>query len=143
MGRKRTRLELTAEDRAAIDHHLNTTRDARKRERLHFAINASTGNYTLQDLARCSGRSRSTIQNWLTKFERGGLPELITRDVAPGKQSPLAGTTIQKELRQGMKCERWATAQQVSDWLKERYGVELSRKSVYYWIRKLEAQADR
>ena len=139
MGRKRTRLELTAKQRGAIHHHLNTTQDVRKRERLNFAIEASTGRNTLADLAFLTGRSRSTIQNWLNKFEHGGLPELLTRDAAPGMKSPLARATIQAELKRGLKSRRWKTAQQVANWLLEDHGIKIARKSIYYWLHKIGA----
>ena len=136
MGRKRTRLELSAADRVAIDRHLNATRDLRKRERLGFALKAATGRHTLEELALASGRSRSTLQNWLEKFAVGGLSGLLARDAAPGKRSPLAGKRLQLELRQRIKA-RPCTAQEISDWLRERHGIELARKSVYYWLRKI------
>lgn len=136
MGRKRTRLNLTKEDRMTIDYHLKTTQDVRERERLNFAIVASTGSHTLEDLAHLTGRSRSTIQNWLSKFSRGGLSGLRTRDAAPGKESPLASKQIQEELVRGLKRQRWTTAQQVADWLLRRHGIKRARKSIYYWRHK-------
>ena len=140
MGRKRTELELTAKDRAAIHHYFNTTEDLRERERLDFAIKAATGKHTLEDLARLTGRSRSTLQNWLTKFRRGGINELLTRDAAPGKVTPLVGEEVQAELREGLKRRRWTTAQQVADWLTQRHGIKRTRKSIYYWLHKISSQ---
>ena len=141
MGRKRTRLELTDAERATIDHHLKTTRDVRKRERMAFALNASTGKHTIEDLAQLSGRRTSTIQNWIGKFERGGLAELLARGAPPGKKSQMLNNEIQTELIRGLLARRWTTAQQVSEWLNHRHGIKLARKSIYYWLRKIDRQS--
>ena len=140
MGRKRTELELTAKDRAAIDYYLNTTEDLRERERLDFAIKAATGKHTLEDLARLTGRSRSTLQNWLAKLRRGGVNELLKREAAPGRVTPLVEEQVQAELRQGIESKRWTTAQQVANWLRQRHGIKRTRKSIYYWLHKISSQ---
>ena len=136
MGRRRTQLKLTAQQHSHITHLLKTTSDARTRERLQFAQRASSGRHTLDDLARLADRSRSTIQNWLVKFESNGLTGLLARDTAPGKESPLAEAKIQDQLQKGMESGRWKTAVEVALWLKKEHGVERSRKSIYYWLRK-------
>lgn len=136
MGRNRTRLILTATDQAAIASKLKTTRDARLRERLMFLVQASTGEYTLEDLGVLARRQRSTIQNWLQKYNQGGIGELIRRDSAPGKASALTQPTLQAELKLGLANGRWLTAQQVADWLSQEHGTNLSRKSIYYWFNK-------
>lgn len=136
MGRKRTKLNLTLQDRAEIDYRRKITGDQRQKERLSFLILASTGDSTLDELARAADRSRSTIQNWMDKFRKGGLCELLRRESAPGMKSPLTRIGVRSKLVQGLKCQRWATAQQIVDWLEHEHGIHLSRKSVYYWIRK-------
>lgn len=136
MGRKRTHLNLTSAERAELNRLLGTVDDTRTKERLHFALRAASGKHTLEDLARIVGRSRSTIQNWLSKFGAGGLPGLLERDTAPGKVSPLAQAKIQRQLRAGVKSGRFGTAAQVAAWLKDVHGIKLARKSIYYWLRK-------
>jgi len=142
VGRKRTKLDLTADERIQLDHLLKTTRDLRQRERLAFAVKAAVGAHTLDDLARFTGRSRSTLQNWIAKFQRGGIGGLLVRDTPPGKQSALLKPEIQTELRQGLKSGELKTAQQVADWLRQRHKLTLARKSVYYWFGKIRSKSD-
>ena len=137
MGRKRTQLTLTSEDRAAIARCLRAATGSRDQERARFALRAAAGTHTLEELARLTGRSRSTLQNWLARFLSGGLSALIRRDKAPGRQSRILETEIHSELRQGIQNRRWTTAQEIADWLQERHGVRMARKSVYYWLKKI------
>ena len=108
-------------------------------ERLRFAIRAASGRDTLEDLARHIGRSRSTIQNWLVKFEAGGIAGLLDRDTPPGMASPVAGRTIQARIEAGVKSGRWRSASEIAAWLRREHGIKRSRKSIYYWIHKLNA----
>jgi len=141
MGRARTRLQLTPSESAELNRLLGSTRDIRARERLRFAQRASVGRHTLEELARLAGRSRSTIQNWLGKFESGGLAGLLARDTPPGMISPLATMGIQAQLRAGLKSRRWKSAAEVAAWLKEKHGIDRARKSIYYWMRKHQIQS--
>ncbi|MBN9693298.1 MAG: hypothetical protein J0M24_23900 [Verrucomicrobia bacterium] len=75
----------------------------------------------------------------MDKFRKGGLCELLRRESAPGMKSPLTREGVKSKLVQGLKCQRWTTAQQIVDWLEHEHGIHLARKSVYYWIRKYGA----
>ena len=136
MGRKRTRLNLTAAQRAQALQQFRLSKDARERERLGFALRAARGRHTLEDLAIQLGRSRSTIQNWLDKFNAGGLAGLLNRDTPPGAVSPLAKPRLQKQLRQGLQAGRWSSAAGIARWLKQAHGIKRNRKSIYYWLAK-------
>ncbi len=140
MGRKRTHLKLSTAERAEIRRLFHNAKDKRGRERLQVARWAATGRYTLEDLARLSGRVRATIQNWLEKFHSGGVGGLLARDTPPGAVSPIAAAGIQDQLRAGWKSGRWRSASQVAAWLKETHGVTRARKSVYYWLGKCGCQ---
>lgn len=136
MGRTRTRLELGATQISQMQCTLQSTPDAREAERLRFALLAATGEHTLEDLARHAGRSRSTIQNWLEKYESGGLEGLLERNTPPGTVSPLGSPEIQQELSAGLINGRWTSAAQVAEWLKMRHNITRSRKSIYYWVKR-------
>ena len=139
MGRHRSRLVLLPAQILKLQKLLQTTRDPRVKERLQFALRAASGRYTLEDLARQAGRSRSTIQNWQQKLGLGGLARLLERDTPPGMVSPLASRTVQAQFKAGLRSERWRSASEIAAWLKQDHGIERSRKSIYYWIRKLDA----
>lgn len=136
MGRRRTRLEFTPEQRAELRRRSSSERDPRLQERLKFAEHAATGDYTLEELAVKIGRSRSTLQNWLEKFSAGGLAGLLERDAPPGRTSPLAEGRIQSQLDAGLRSGRLRTAAQVATWLHEQHGHQRARKSIYYWLRR-------
>ena len=136
MGRRRTQLALSAAEQAAVGRWLESTDDARTAERLRFALEASTGQYTLEELARRLHRTRSTMQNWLRRFEAGGLEGLLTQASVPGRSTPVAGTGIQEQLLAGLQSGRWTSAAQVAAWLREAHGIQRSRKSIYYWFQK-------
>ncbi len=136
MGRKRTHLELSAAERALLQQHLRTAADPRARERAQFARWAASGQDTLEDLDCKAGRARATIQNWLDKFNAGGVAGLLERATPPGSTSPLAEPRIQGQLKAGLKTGRWRTAREVAAWLEAEHGVKRARKSLYYWLTK-------
>ena len=143
MGRKRTHLELSAAERAMLHRLLRTATDSRTRERAQWALWASTGEHTLEDLARKIGRARATIQNWLDKFSVGGVGGLLERATPPGSTSPLAEPRIQEQLKAGLKTGRWRTAREVAAWLEETHGVKRARKSLYYWLVRMRRSSRR
>ena len=136
MGRKRTQLALSAADRAAALRWLECSDDSRTVERLCFALEAATGQHTLEDLARRLHRTRSTIQNWLARFEAGGLEGLVAREGGPGRATPVAQANIQRQLLTGLRAGRWTSAAHVAAWLRETHGIQRSRKAIYYWFQK-------
>src|SRR5690242_8568570 len=89
MGRNRTRLELGAAERIQLERLSRILTDARDLERLKAVRLAAEGRLTLQDLAQILGRSRSTIQNCLDKFDSGRIDGLLERDTPPGSMSPI------------------------------------------------------
>jgi len=141
MGRQRTRLKLTAEERAQLDLLLRGQRDPRERERLRVCRWAASGRHTLDDLAGLAQRRRSTIQNWLRKFHEGGLAGLMRRARPPGLISPVSSPEIQSELARGLSAGTWKSAAEISSWLKQTHRINLARKSVYYWLAKNGWQA--
>ena len=139
MGRHRTQLNLSKTQVRNLRRLLQQSRDDRTRERVRFAIRAASGRETLENLARHLGRSRSTIQNWLVKFETGGISGLLDRDTPPGMVSPVASGTIQSHIEDGLRSGQWRSAAEIAAWLKREHGIKRSRKSIYYWIHKLKA----
>jgi transposase len=141
MGRRRTQLKLSKAQIRNLRQLLQNSSDDRLRERLRFALLAATGRDTLEDLARHLGRSRSTIQNWLVKFTVGGIAELLNRDTPPGMASPLANRNLQTLIETGLRAGQWRSAAEIAAWLHQEHGLKRSRKSIYYWIAKFEADA--
>ncbi|MBI5386438.1 MAG: helix-turn-helix domain-containing protein [Verrucomicrobia bacterium] len=136
MGRRRTQLTLSAAEQSTALRLLENTHDPRVAERLCFALEASTGRHTLEELARRRHRTRATMQNWLGRLEAGGLEGLLARAGGRGRATPMAKATIQRQLRTGLRAGRWTSAAQVAAWLRDRHGIRRSRKSLYYWFQK-------
>ena len=128
---------MSAEELVQIKEQIRGTVDPRQKERLQVVWWATSGQHTLDDLARLSGRARSTIQVWLDRFTAGGLTELLERESPPGPISPVAHAKVQEQLQAGLKAGRWRTAGQVAAWLKEAHGIERAVKSLYYWLGKV------
>lgn len=137
MARKKTKLAVSAEQRAQLQQQLRTVTDPRAKERLQVALWATSGQQTLADLARLAGRARSTIQIWLDNFAVGGVVRLLERRAPPGAVSPVAQAEVQAQLRAGLQEGRWRTAGQVAAWLKETHGIPRAAKSLYYWLGKV------
>lgn len=136
MGRKRTQLSLTPAQRTEMARRIRTSRTARERERLRFALLAAEGRHTLEDLARRVGRRRSTLQLWLDRFKAGGLARLLTRESPPGLRSPVGRASVQAELRAGLKAGRWSSAAAIAEWLQATHGIRRARKTIYYWLKR-------
>lgn len=135
MGRNRTHLPLSPALQTELTGLLRTSEDPRVRERLKFLANAASGRYTLEELAKLAGRSRSTIQNWLAKFSSDGINGLMEREAPPGRRSPMADQRIQRQLAAALRSGRVKTAAEVAAWLHEKHGLRRARKSIYYWLR--------
>lgn len=136
MARKRTKLGVSPAVLAELKARLRRTTDLRDKERLQVVQWATSGQHTLEDLARLAGRARSTIQIWLDHFEAGGVARLLQREAPPGLTSPLSQPQVQTELKAGLKSGRWRTAGQVAAWLKEAHGIQRAAKSLYRWLGK-------
>ncbi len=141
MGRRRTQVNLSPAEQRLARRLTRTCEDPRVVERMQCALLAATGRFTLDGLAAKVRRQRSTVQNWLGKFQAGGLDGLLERETAPGVVSPVAKAKVQRQLVAGLKAGRWSSAAAVADWLRETHSITRSRKSIYYWFRKLGLQA--
>lgn len=137
MARKRTKLAMSEAQAAQLKSQIRSATDPRDKERLQVVLWATRGQHSLDELARLSGRARSTIQIWLNDFTAGGLARLLERETSPGKTSPVAAPKVQAQLQAGLQAGRWHTAGQVAAWLKEAHGIERATKSLYYWLGKV------
>ena len=137
MARKRTKLAMSEAQAGQLKNQIRSATDPRDKERLQVVLWASSGQHSLDELARLAGRARSTIQIWLEDFTAGGLAQLLERETPPGKTSPLATPEVQAQLQAGLKAGQWRTAAQVAAWLQETHGIKRAAKSLYYWLGKV------
>ena len=98
---------------------------------------AATGRHTHQDIAALVGRARSTIQEWIDRYEAGGLDELLARKKAPGQKSPLQNPALQArlqaELKKGTLARGGPTGRVAAQ---QTHGIQRAAKSLYYWLGK-------
>ena len=62
MGRKRTKLTMSAGEMGRLKEQIRAATDPRDKERLQVVNWATNGQHTLADLAGLAGRARSTIR---------------------------------------------------------------------------------
>ena len=137
MGRKRTKLTVSAAAAAQLKEQIRGAKDPRDKERLQVVLWATSGQHSLAALAELAARARSTIQVWLDDFTAGGVDQLLERTPPPGKPSLVAGAKVQAELKAGLQAGHWRTAGQVAAWLQEKHGIKRAAKSLYYWLGKV------
>jgi len=137
MGRKRTKLAMSATDAAQLKEQIRAATDPRDKERLQVVLWATGGQHSLAQLAQLAGRARSTIQIWLDDFTDGGVTQLLERTAPAGKSSLVAGARVQAELQAGLNAGHWRTAGQLAAWLHEKPGIQRAAKSLYYWLGKV------
>jgi putative transposase len=128
---------MSAVELVQLKERIRSAADPRDKERLQVVFWATSGQHSLEELARLAGRARSTIQIWLDHFAAGGLAKLLERESPPGPTSPVAAPKVQAQLQAGLKAGHWRTAGQVAAWLQEAHGIKRATKSLYYWLGKV------
>ncbi|MEE9367747.1 MAG: helix-turn-helix domain-containing protein, partial [Pontiella sp.] len=94
--------------------------------------------HTYQEIADLLGRSKTAIQDWISKFQSDAIESFYTRQGrGGGRPSPLSDAEIQAAIKAELKKGSWRTASQARDWLKKEYNIERSISDLYYWLGKL------
>ena len=96
---------------------------------------------TLQDLADFLGRSRSTIESWLTLYRKKGLLGLLAWNYHGGQ--PLAiPEPVLTELREKLsQPQGFKSYGEIQQWLRAEYGLEIHYKTVHKTVHyKLKAK---
>ena len=115
-----------------------TVTSAKDKERIQIGMLAVQGVLTLEQMAVAVGRARSCVQTWIDKLKQGGVAGLLERGSAPGA-APALNAQQQEQLRAELARGKHRTGDQIGEWIKAQWGVELTRKGVYYWLGKLAA----
>lgn len=137
MGRNKLKLVIAAAEREELRQAIKTLTDPRSRDRVQTVQLATTGQHTHEEIAALLGRARSTIQQWVNRYEAGGLSRLLEVKKAPGQKSPLQAPALQAEIQAGLKQGTWRTAGQLAAWLETRHGIQRAANSLYYWLGKV------
>lgn len=137
MGRNKLKLVMAAAEREELRQAFKTLTDPRLRDRVQAVQLANTGQHTHEEIAGLVGRARSTIQEWIDRYEAGGLSRLLEFKKAPGQKSPLQAPALQAQIQAGLKQGTWRTAGQLAGWLEQTHGIKRAANSLYYWLGKV------
>ena len=137
MARPHFKLVMPEDQRRALEQRFRQSDNVKDRARLQAVLLATRGNVGWRDIAQMVGCAVSTLQDWMAKFEAGGVAGLLARKQAPGKPSPVQAAAVQAQLKAGLAKGAWRTAGQVQQWLAQTHRIKLAERSVYYWLGKL------
>jgi len=137
MGRHKLKLMVSVAQQDELGRALKERSDPRERDRIQTVRLATTGRHTHEEIAALVGRARSTVQEWVDRYEAGGVAGLLARKKAPGRKSELQDPQVQAQIRAGLKAGQWRTAGQLAAWLAQRHGIKRVAGSMYYWLGKV------
>ena len=121
---------------------MNTQQKAKLKERVQALYLLKNGRAkTLQDLVDFLGRSKSTIESWLTLYRKKGLLGLLVWNYHGG-QPPAIPEPVLTELREKLsQPQGFKSYGEIQQWLKEEYGLEIHYKTVHQTVHyKLKAK---
>ena len=121
---------------------MHTQEKAKLKERVHALYLLKKGRAkTLQDLVDFLGRSKSTIESWLTLYRKKGLLGLLAWNYHGG-QPPAIPEPFLTELREKLsQPQGFKSYGEIQQWLKAEYGLEIHYKTVYQTVHyKLKAK---
>ena len=110
---------------------MNTQQKAKLKERVQALYLLKNGRAkTLQDLVDFLGRSKSTIESWLTLYRKKGLLGLVAWNYHGG-QPPAISEPVLTELRETLsQPQGFKNYGEVQQWLKAEHGLEIHYKTV-------------
>ena len=138
-GRPRIKISATDAVKAEIGRQIKKQSNALLRDRLRAIQLAFDGTRRYEDIARQTGRARSSVQLWIETFTAEGLDGLLSRKKAPGKSSAVQNVKVQGDITKGLREGRWRTGPQFAAWMEQTHGIELCPTQTYYWLKKAGA----
>ena len=95
-GRPKLKLAMEPELLNEVKKLHRKTKDVRTRERAQAVLLAAGGHHTYEQIAQAVGRSRSTAQRWIERFEQEGVPFFSSRQGwGGGRPTPNQQTVVQ------------------------------------------------
>lgn len=90
---------------------------------------------TLMELAGRLGRSRRALQRWLEAYRRGGIGEMLSPVVRPGRPRRLDADAV-RALRGELREARLGRITDVQAYLQRQFGLDMSTSGVWYVMRR-------
>jgi transposase len=116
---------------------LGRTRDAKRKQRVHLLVLLRSGEArTRGDAATRLGVHRNSVQEWLARYERGGLEALLEIG-APGAKpgQRVLAPAVLKALRDRLQGEGFQSYGEIRQWLEREYGVDHPYRTIYGLVR--------
>jgi len=136
-GRPKLKLAVEPELLNEVKKLHRETKDVRTKERAQAVLLAAGGHHTYEQIAQAVGRSRSTAQRWIERFEKEGVCFFSSRQGrGGGRPSPMQEPEVQQAIENHLENGTWRTAVEVRQWLESEMGISRSLSNVYYWLGK-------
>ena len=119
-----------------------TQKNAKLKERIPALYLLKTGRATtLKDVAASLGRSRSTIESWLTHYRPGRWLGLLAWKYHGGRR-PAIPEPILAELREKLsQSQGFKNSGEIQQWLKDHYEMNIHYKTLHQTVHyKLKAK---
>lgn len=135
-------LPTITESPEQLQRQLKAEPDAKKRQRLQALYLLASGQARSRlALAHLLAVHRHTVRAWLTLYEAGGLPALLTIQQAPGKVSTLAPAVLAQLQARLADPRGFASYREIQHYLATSHQVRLSYSAVHAVVRyKLQAK---
>ena len=101
-----------------------------QRERLLVLKQALEGKDS-RAAAKDIGRSYATVKEWIDKFRKGGVKNLLSKGKGIGPPSQLTAE-MQAGMIEELKLGKWRTGRDAWNWLSQNYDVSHLKESVIY-----------
>jgi transposase len=129
-------LPIIAESPEVLQKQLRAARHAKRRQRLQALYLLASGQATSRAmLAHLLAVHRHTIRAWLTLYEAGGLPALLTIQPAPGKTPALSPPALRQLCTRLADPQGFASYGEIQQYLACEHHVHRSYSAVHALVR--------
>ena len=86
-------------------------------------------------IAYLTGKHRTTVSRWLSKYRKGGLQSLLTQGKKTGRTRKMPTEVEERLERELFEVEGFSSYKEVQTWLKAVEGIEMSYSRVHQIVR--------
>ena len=108
----------------------------RRRARLPMRYLLKSGQArTRKEVAELLGVTRDTIGDWLSKYERGGISELLTFKTHPNRKLGIPESVLERMKMKLQTPAGFPSYKAIQAWLKAEFGLEIPYSTVHRIVR--------
>ena len=135
MGKLRT-IKLSSTRRQELENGYTNGTQAVFRKRCHLVLLKSDGR-SAKDISSIIGLNKTSIGNWLTRYEAEGISGLKNKP-GQGRKAILDPTSEKEKVAEAVKAERQRLSQAKSI-LEKNLGKRFSKRTLQRFLKKLTA----